>query len=453
MTQSPEIPVHEGHKDLAEMDENAPTDVDVVIIGAGPSGTNAATVLAQAGRSVLLLERRSLPRFHIGESQLPYTCELLRQLGLYEEATAQGYPVKTGAEFIFPNGDYRRTDFADQGPGRQHTTFQVERAHFDHFLAEHASSAGAQLLERAVVHELLFDDDGRMTGLRYERDGASHTVRARWVLDAGGRSSKIARQFDTRQEISWLRNVAVFRHYAGLDERNNPGHAWDIQIGGHEDGWIWAIPIWHDVISVGAVMPQRVLRGGDPETIFAEHLKRTPRIVERIAGTTAQDSVRVETDYCYYSDRVHGPGWMMSGDAGCFIDPIFSGGTLLAVFSGVRAARTLDRLLDEPEREAELLREYANVYKTGYDCYTRLISAYYESDYKLGTYLAQQGFSVDNDRWFARILSGDFWSDLNPVVRWLREQRRWDTFSPFDVVTHCPVYPELDAAERALATV
>ncbi|HEX2818793.1 MAG TPA: FAD-dependent oxidoreductase [Streptosporangiaceae bacterium] len=94
-----------------------PASVDVVVIGAGPSGSIAALTLAAAGRSVLILERRSLPRFHIGESQLCYTAEILRQTGLYDEAKSQGYPVKTGAEFIFPNGDFRRTNFADQGPG------------------------------------------------------------------------------------------------------------------------------------------------------------------------------------------------------------------------------------------------------------------------------------------------------------------------------------------------
>lgn len=425
-------------------------EFDVVVIGAGPSGSTAAAELATAGRSVLLLERRSLPRFHIGESQFPYTAALLRQLGLYDEVAAQGFPVKTGAEFIFPNGDYRRTNFAEQGPGRQPTTFQVDRAHFDHLLARNARKRGAQLRESAVVQELLFDDDGRMNGVRYETEGRSVTVRARWVVDAGGRASRTAHHFRTRKEIPWLRNVAVFRHYTGLDERHNPGHAGDIQVGGHQDGWVWAIPIWPDTISVGAVMPHETLKSASkPAAVLDDHIARIPRIVQRLTGTRPEYESRVETDYCYYSDTVTGAGWTLAGDAGTFIDPIFSGGTFLAMITGRKAAETVDAILDQPERTAELQAAYSNLYKTGYDSYTRLISAYYESGYRLGAYLRERGFSVDGDRWFARILSGDFWSDTNPFTEYLRQQRRWDTFAPFERVLECPVYPELDAAERA----
>lgn len=432
-------------------DGDLPESVDVIVIGAGPSGATAAMVLAEAGRSVLLLERRELPRFHIGESQLTYTAEILRQLGLYDEAAAQGYPIKTGAEFIFPNGDFRRTDFADQGPGRFPTTFQVERAHFDNFLTQAAIKRGAQVAQTAVVHELLLDDaTGRVNGVGYEIGGVPRTVHAKWVLDCGGRASKAAQQFRTRRDIPWLRNVAVYRHYGNLQEQHNPGFLGDIQIGGHADGWVWAIPIWSDTISIGAVMQRSVLRAGESqEGVFRAHLARIPRIVERLNGAVPQPELRVETDYCYYSDTVTGPGWMMAGDAGGFIDPIFSGGTFLAVSTGREAARALDRILDSPDDEAELQQRYANLYKTGYDSYTRLISAYYESGYLLGTYLIERGFSVDRDPWFARMLSGDFWSDTNRLTQWLRAQRRWDTFAPYEPVLECPVYPELDAAERA----
>ena len=427
-----------------------PDSVDVVVIGAGPSGSIAALTLAEAGRSVLMLERRPLPRFHVGESQLTYTAEILRQAGLYEEARAQGYPVKTGAEFVFPSGDYRRTDFADQGPGRFPTTFQVERAHFDAFLAGSAARRGARLVQNAVVHELITGEDGRISGVRYEIDGQRGTVHAAWVLDCGGRASKAAQFFRTRKEIPWLRNVAVFRHYDGLDERHNPGIRGDIQVAGHADGWIWAIPIWPTTISIGAVMARKTLRAiGNPEAALDLHLARAPRVVQRLTGATPRREIHVETDYCYYSNTVTGAGWMMAGDAGNFIDPIFSGGTFLALASGREAARTLDRILSAPGTEREQLLAYSNFYKTGYDSYTRLISAYYESGYKLGAYLRQRGFSVEGDQHFARILSGDFWSDTNAFTRYLRTQPQWDTFDPFERVTECPIYPELDRAERA----
>lgn len=425
-----------------------PNAVDVAIIGAGPAGAVAAYHLARAGRSVLVLERRSLPRFHVGESQVPYASELIREMGLWPAILRVGYPLKRGAEFIFPDGDFRRTDFSDQGAGRQPVAIEVERGHFDHLLVQHAVRAGARLLERAVVDELLVERD-RIVGLRYETADGVHELRAGHVLDAGGRAAKTAKMFRTRRSISWLHNVAVFRHYTGLDERSNPGHAGDIQVGGHPDGWVWAIPIWRDVISVGAVMSADALKAtASPVVALDQHIRRVPRIVARLAGTRPEEETHVESDYCYYSDVVTGPGWTMAGDAGHFIDPIFSGGAFLAMLSGREAARSVDALLRRPDLEQQIQSDYARLYKTGYDTYTRLISAYYESEYRLGSYLHQRGFAIEGDAHFARILSGDFWSDNNPLGEWLRAQERWDTFAPYERVTTCPVYPRIDALER-----
>ncbi len=428
---------------MAEGHGRVPELVDVAVIGAGPAGSSTAAALAQAGRSVLVLERREFPRFHIGESMLPYTMANLERMKLLDKVNSQGYVTKRGAEFIFPEGGYRRIDFRDQGPGRHPSAVQVERSHFDNVLAEHAKDSGATVLTEANVTELLLDGD-RVTGLRYELDGEQRIVHATYVVDAAGRSSKIAQAFRLRHTIERLRMVAVFRHFYGLDEKYNPGYEGDIQIGGHDDGWIWAIPIWRDVISVGAVMPLSVLRASSPEEVFAEHLARVPRISERLGGTTSNTAIRVETDYCYYSDTITGPGWFLVGDSACFFDPIFSGGVLLATTTGLAAAGRIDEILSHPERAEDLQREYANMYKTGYDTYARIIYAYYESKFNLGSYLKSLGGDVEGVP-FVRMLSGDFWTAENRLAALLRANTSWDTFAPFERAYGCPVYPHLDA--------
>ncbi|GAA1959201.1 NAD(P)/FAD-dependent oxidoreductase [Amycolatopsis minnesotensis] len=433
--------------------------LDVIVIGGGPAGAICAAALAKEGHSVLVLERQAFPRFHIGESMLPYMAGLLDRLGLLEAIKAQGYVIKRGGEFIDPTGTkffgsgVFRADFAKQGDGRHRETFQVERAHFDQVVLDQARAAGAKVRTEAPVTELLLTGD-RITGVRYTHDGREHQAHARFVVDASGRAGKIANRFGLRKMIEKLRMVAVFRHYDGLDERHNPGHEGDIQVGSHPDGWVWAIPLSEDKISVGTVMPRSVLRGRDAAQAFEEHSTRIPRITRRLTGTRPCTPFRVETDYCYHTDQVTGPGWLMVGDAGCFGDPMFSGGVLVAMVTGARAAATIGRVLAEPAAEARLMTEYANFFKTGYDTYVRLIFSFYESE--LVSAVADASAVTpreDLEMYLVRLLGGDFWSARNPIAEALRANRDWDTFAPFEPVFGCPVYPEPDEpGYRAAAT-
>ncbi|MGW4128457.1 NAD(P)/FAD-dependent oxidoreductase [Amycolatopsis japonica] len=428
---------------------------DVIVIGGGPAGSVCAAALADHGHSVVVLERQEFPRFHIGESMLPYMIGLLERLDLLDAVGKQGYVVKRGGEFIDPTGTkfitpgVYRADFSKQGEGRHSETFQVERAHFDQVLLEKARANGAEVITGASVRELVMTGD-RITGVRYRHGSGEHEISASFVVDASGRAGTIANRFGLRKTTDDLRMVAIFRHYEGLDERYNPGHEGDIQIGSHADGWVWAIPLSGDKVSVGTVMPRAVFREGAKEDVFAEHVARVPRIVERLTGTRPSTELRVETDYSYHTDEVTGPGWLMAGDAGCFGDPMFSGGTLVAMVTAARAADTITRVLADPSAERMLTDDYANFFKTGYDTYVRLIFAFYQSE--LISAVAEASTVAEREKlemYMVRLLGGDFWSEHNPIAQALRANPAWRTFAPFQPVFGCPVYPELDAADRA----
>jgi FADH2-dependent halogenase/halogenation protein CepH len=407
-----------------------PDTVDVVVVGAGPAGATAAAKLAQSGRSVLVLESRSLPRFHVGESLLPKTMPVLKELGVYDRVVEQGYVTKYGAEFIAPSGFYKRIEF-------KNSAFQVERAHFDRTLADFARDSGAILLEEAPVHELLLDGE-RVVGVRYRHEDTTYSVRAEYVVDAAGRASKTAKAFGLRKPNQRLRMVAVFHHLKGLNEDNNPGVEGDIQVGAHKDGWLWAIPIWPDTISVGAVTPQSVVRGSEPAQVLEDHTSRVERITQRIAGTEQVGDVHVESDYCYYSDTVAGDGWFMVGDAGCFFDPIFSGGVHLATSTGFVAGQAIDAILADRSRTEELTAWYQNFYKTGYDANGRIVYGYYESEHDLRALVSGIGLGEiadpDTRHLVQEVIAGDFWSLDNDFIKLLRQESKWDTFAPFETV-------------------
>lgn len=421
-------------------------EFDVVVIGGGPGGASAGAKLAQQGFSTLVVEKATFPRFHIGESLLPYMAGLLDQMGLLEGFRSGGYVAKCGAEFTDENGCFRRVSFEDQGPGRYHQTFQVERSRFDTALLDHARSSGAEVVTPATMNRIVVDD-GRVVGMRYRLDGEDHHVRCRYVLDASGRSGRIAQMFGLRRTVESLRMVAVYRHFAGVSEENNPGCQGDIQIGNHADGWVWAIPVSDDAISIGTVMTKDTFRRESPEVIFAEHYGRVPRIAKRLHGTAPRTELRIETDYCYVSDQVTGPGWFMIGDAGCFVDPIFSGGVYLAMVTGRQAAHEVARALRDPAHADTYQASYESFFKTGYDTYFRLIHGFYEHDCNFKKYRESLPAEVE-ERAVALLLAGDFWSQGNALARTLRAQRDWDTFAPFEPYFGCPVYPELEMLER-----
>lgn len=415
-------------------------EVDVIVVGGGPAGASCAHRLATDGCSVLVLEKDAHPRFHIGESLVPYTTRVLETMGVLDDVARGPFVRKHGVEVMDESGEHFETHFDRMADGQHKYGFNVERAPFDALLWENARRAGARTLEGAEVTGVVMDGD-RVAGVRFDLAGESHEARARYVVDASGRAGVVARHFKLRRMNRRLNNVAIYQYFADAKTGVNASDRGDLVVATHRGGWVWCIPVGPQTLSVGAVMPAGDLRGTEREGAFDAHLSRAPIVSSCIeAATPVFDRLVVDSDFCYHTERFAGPGWFLAGDAACFVDPVFSGGVFLGMVSGIKAAEAVSEVLGGGD-EGAAGRSYDRFCKTGYDVYFRLVYAFYY-DCDLSIPCLFRSFP-GRFRFVLQLLVGDFWGVKgNPALDYLRSRRDWDTFEPFEPAYGCPVYPD-----------
>lgn len=396
----------------AETPEQPAHDCDVLVIGGGPAGSCASTLLARRRWKVVMLEKARHPRFHIGESLLPANMPILERLGVMEKVRAVGMP-KYGADFPADDGSYNVFDFRRTlRPAAEHA-FQVKREEFDQVLFEHAREAGVDARDGVKVERVDFADDGAIT---------VHAGDVRWkpryLLDASGRDTFLGGKLKLKRKNPRHASAAVFSHYRGVARREGRDEG-NVSIYRHDHGWLWMIPLRDGSMSVGAVcFPEHLKsRRGDVEDFLLQTLAGVPEMAERMRGAERIAPVHVTGNYAYECTRMHGRHWTLLGDAYSFVDPMFSSGVFLAMHSAEKSADMVDAVLREPAREAALQRALQRDFDAGLDEFKWFIYRFTSPTMK--ALFAHPRDVMGVERAVVSMLAGDIF-DARPVVRRLR---------------------------------
>lgn len=357
---------------------------DVVVIGGGPSGSTCSTLLAQHGHKVELFEREHFPRFHIGESLIPYTYNVIKRLNLLDHMKQSYFTKKYSVQFINENGKLSEPFYFDQhDPHERSQTWQVRRSEFDHVMLSNARKHGVNVHEGARVLEVLFEGD-RAVGVRVKPEGEPEKiVKAKVVVDASGQSSLLIDRLNLREWDPVLKKAAVWTYWKGAfrDEGKNGGATLVISTAGRK-GWFWYIPLHDDIMSVGVVAAYDYLFDGqrpkDLEALYAEEVDRCPGLQPRLANATRCDVFRAQKEYSYRAKQVAGNGWVLVGDAFGFLDPLYSSGVLLALKSGSMAADAIDAAIKANDTSETKLRAWEGEFTLGMERMRKLVCAFYD---------------------------------------------------------------------------
>lgn len=360
---------------------------DVVIIGGGPAGATTAAILAQHGRKVLVIEKDYFPRYHVGESLMPYCWFILNRLGLIEKLNESTFPQKHSVQFVTTQGKLSQPFyFSEHWNHPAATTWQVVRSDFDKMLLDRAVELGAEVRYGNKAKEICRDENNNVIGIKIENElGETQSIRATFTVDASGRDALSASRNHWRIKDPELGKISIWTYYKGAYRDPGLDEAATTIAYLPDKGWFWYIPLPDDIVGVGVVAEKNYLFSDtrDKKEILEREAAKNPWIKNRIEKGEQFGPIWATGDFSYRSKYCADNGLVLVGDAFAFLDPVFSSGVYLAMKSGELAADTIHEAINKNNLSSDIFTEYGNELCKSIETMRALVYAFYQKDFSM----------------------------------------------------------------------
>lgn len=396
-------------------------DYDVIIMGGGPSGSSAARILAEEGYRTLVIEKETFPRYRVGESLIPYCYYPLKRLGMIEKMQSSHFQSKQSVQFVTQDGNLSAPFYFMKHMNHEAAhTWQVKRSEFDIMMRDNAVEVGAEFLEGTIVKELIRSANGKPEAVKVSSDSRESTFSARMFLDCTGKDTMTMSKNKWRITDKNLKKMAIWTYYKGAkrDEGIDEGATTVAYV--EEKGWFWYIPLHDDIVSVGVVAEKDYLfnDGRDLKKIFNREVEKNAWIKDHLSTGQVVVDHKVTSEFSYRSKYCAEDNLLLVGDAFAFLDPVFSSGVFLALYSGVLAGESVVEAFRKDDLRAHSFEDYSKYFRSGLEAMRALVYAFYDQDFSFGEFIKKYPH-LHSD--LTDCLIGNVYRDLEELFKAMRD--------------------------------